>query len=95
MKEFRLSAWPDLSPSYHRSGYRRILNDMSHRHVTVSQLIGSSGLRRQEVCQFIQMLGARGLIAERDRSAPDSLFGSWRPLGGWLRRALATAQNGR
>ena len=95
MKEFRLSAWPDLSPSYHHTGYRRILNDMSLRHVTVAQLAGSSGLRRQEVRRFIDMLGARGLIAERHCSAPDSLFGSLLPLGGWLRRTLTTTQQGR
>ena len=95
MKEFRLSAWPDLSPTYRRTGYRRILNDMSLRHVTVAQLAGSSGLRRQEVRRFIDMLGARGVIAERPCRAPDSMFGSLLPLGGWLRRALTSTQQGR
>jgi hypothetical protein len=96
MKEFRLSGWPDLSPPYQRVGYRRILSDMSLRHVTVEQLADSSGMRRQEVREFIDMLDARGLIAERNRSsAPASLFGSLRPLGGWLRRALAATQHGR
>ena len=59
--------------------------------MTLVQLVESSGIRRQEVRVFIEMLEARGLLAEREAIAPDSLFGSLRPLGGWLRRALAAA----
>jgi hypothetical protein len=90
MKEYRLAAWPDLRPPFHRTAYHRMLSDMSHRHVTLAQLVDTSGLRRQQVRQFIEMLDGRGFISERDRSAPDSIFGSLRPLGGWLRRALAS-----
>ena len=95
MKEYRLVSWPQLRPPFDRIAYRRMLSDMSHRHVTVVQLADSSGIRRQEVRQFIDVLAARGLIAEREVSGPESLFGSLRPLGGWLKRALATAQDGR
>lgn len=95
MKEYRLAAWPQLHAPFDRIAYRRMLSDMSHRHVTLAQLSAASGMRRQEVRQFIDMLDARGLIAQRDASLPDSLFGSLRPLGSWLKRALATAHNGR
>lgn len=95
MKEFRLAAWPQLRAPFDCIAYRRILSDMSHRHVTLAQLATASGIRRQEVRQFIEMLDARGLIAQRDVSLPDSLFGSLRPLGGWLKRALASAQGER
>jgi len=57
----------------------------------LSQLSECSGLRRYEVRVFLDMLDSRGLITDRDASAPDSLFGSLRPLGGWLKRALASA----
>jgi len=63
---------------------------MSHRHMSLTQLVGVSGIRRQEVRQFIEMLDARGMISKRDSLAPDSLFGSLRPLGGWLRRAISS-----
>ena len=66
-----------------------MLSDMSHRHMSLAQLVEASGIRRQEVRTFLEMLSARGLIAERDAIVPDSLFGSLRPFGGWLRRALA------
>lgn len=95
MKEYRLAAWPQLRAPFDRIAYRRMLSDMSHRHMTLAQLVEASGVRRQEVRVFIEMLDAKGLIAERDVSAPDSLFGSLRPLGGWLRRALSTAPNDR
>ena len=94
MKEYRLAAWPQLRAPFDRIAYRRMLSDMSHRHVTLAQLAETSGIRRQDVRSFLDMLGAAGLIAEREASAPDSLFGSLRPLGGWLRRALAHAHHG-
>jgi hypothetical protein len=91
MKEFKLSTWPDLPPVYQRTAYRRMLSDMSQRYVPLAKLAQRSGLSRHEVRQFIEMLDARSMLVERDSSAPDSIFGSLRPLGGWLRRAL-TAQ---
>ena len=90
MKEFRLTGWPQLRAPFDRIAYRRMLSDMSHRHMTLAQLANCSGIRRHEVRAFLEMLGARGLLVERDAPAADSLFGSLRPLGGWLRRTLTT-----
>ena len=95
MKEYRLTGWPQLPAPFDRTAYRRMLSDMSHRHVTLAQLGESSGVRRQQVRAFIEMLEADGLVVERDAAAPDSLFDSLRPLGGWLRRAWATGPAGR
>ncbi|KQW36261.1 hypothetical protein ASC76_16320 [Rhizobacter sp. Root404] len=92
MKEYRLVAWPQLRPPFDRIAYRRMLSDMSHRHMTLAQLAECSGIRRHEVRAFLEMLEGRDLIATREALVPDSLFGSLRPLGGWLRRALAATQ---
>lgn len=83
MKEYKLSAWPDLPASFHRTSFRRMLSDMSHRFVTVQQLMAGSGASRMEVRMLLQMLGERGLLAEREaeRNATAS-------FGAWLRRAL-------
>ena len=94
MKTYRLAAWPQLRPPFDKIAYRRMLSDMSHRHVSVAQLVDTSGLRRSEVRQFLDMLGAEHLLSERERIEPDSLFGSLRPLGGWLRRAFVDARHG-
>jgi hypothetical protein len=88
MKAYRLSAWPDLDAAHRRIGYRRMMSDMSQRFVTLEQLATSSGLSRHEVREFIRLLDGKGILSSQDHAAPDSLFGSLRPLGGWLRRAL-------
>ena len=87
MKEYRLSAWPDLDVTHERMAYRRMLSDMSQRHVTLAQLRTRSGLPRHEVVEFIAMLAERGLVVERDAvrmALPISLA----PLAHWLRRTL-------
>jgi hypothetical protein len=90
MKEYKLAAWPDLPAAYHRTTYRRMLSDMSHRYVTVQQLMTGSGATRMEVRLFLQMLDERGLLRDREAAAnDDSLFGSLRPFG-WLRRAIGS-----
>jgi hypothetical protein len=38
MKEYRLTAWPELAPPFHRTAYRRMLSDMSQRFMTLPQL---------------------------------------------------------
>jgi hypothetical protein len=86
MKEYKLAAWPDLPSTFHRTSYRRMLSDMSHRHVTVQQLMTGSSATRMEVRLFLQMLAERGLLREREvLRADDSLFGA---LGPWFRRAI-------
>ena len=84
MKEFKLTAWPELPAPYQRIAYRRMLSDMSHRFVTAQQLCDSSGATKLAVRVFLQMLSERGLLREREHEATQGLLG---PLGGWLRRA--------
>jgi hypothetical protein len=85
MKEFKLTAWPDLPAPYQRIAYRRMLSDMSHRFVTARQLCESSGATKLEVGVFLQMLSERGLLRERDHEETGGLLG---PISGWLRRTL-------
>ncbi len=93
MKEYRLAAWPDLTPPFDRTAYRRMASDMSHRFVRLEQLVDSSGLNRNEVRAFIAMLSAQRLLTERDYLSSESQFWS---LGGWLRRTISSyAQSGR
>ncbi len=91
MKEFKLAAWPDLPAPYHRTVYRRMLSDMSHRYLSVQQLVLSSGATRLEVRMFMQMLGERGLLRERE-GEPDSIFDSLRPIGDWFRRTISGSE---
>ncbi len=87
MKEFKLAAWPDLPAPYHRTVYRRMLSDMSHRYMSPQQLVLSSGATKLEVRLFMQMLNERGLLRERE-GEQDSIFDSLRPIGEWFRRTI-------
>jgi hypothetical protein len=91
MKEYRLLAWAELPAPYHRMAYRRMLSDLSHRYMTVAQLVSASGLKRQEVHEFLDMLDGRDLLLDRERFDNESVFDSLRPLGGWFRKALNTS----
>ena len=95
MKEYRLAAWPHLHPPFDRIAHRRMLTDMSHRHVSVAQLVSASGLRHHEVRKFLSMLESRGLVKQREASIAKSLPEPLRPLGGWLRRTFASADTKR
>jgi hypothetical protein len=95
MKEYRLTAWPELPPPFHRTAYRRMLSDMSQRFMTLPQLAHASGLKRHDVRSFLEMLESRKVLVERECMTPDSQFWSLRPLGGWIRRAISSAPSGR
>ncbi|MDP1691049.1 MAG: hypothetical protein Q8L49_03665 [Burkholderiaceae bacterium] len=91
MKEFKLAAWPDLPAPYHRTVYRRMLSDMSHRYMSVSQLVLSSGATKLEVRVFLQMLNENGLLREREGEA-ESIFDSLRPISNWFRRTISGSE---
>ena len=85
MKEYRLLAWPELPSEFQRTAHRRILSDMSARYMTFAQLGEVSGLKKAELKGFLAMLDGRGLLDERDGTAPDSFLDSIGKLG-WFRR---------
>ena len=62
MKQYRLAAWPQLRAPFDRIGHRRMLSDMSQRHLSLSQLVESSGLRRHEVRAFLGMLDRKSVV---------------------------------
>jgi predicted ArsR family transcriptional regulator len=68
-------------------------SDMSHRHLTITQLANVTGLKRMEVRHFVEMLEAKGVLLERECMTPQ--FWSLSPFGGWLRRAISGAAGGR
>jgi hypothetical protein len=87
MKEYKLAAWPELTAPYHRTVYRRMLSDMSHRYMSVSALVLSSGASKTDVRAFLQMLDEGGLLLDRE-GEQDSFLDSLRPVGNWFRRTL-------
>jgi hypothetical protein len=53
-----------------------------------------SGLKKGELKVFLAMLDGRGLLDERDGTAPDSFLDSIGKLG-WFRRPGASTHDGR
>lgn len=92
MKEYKLSAWPDLPASFRRMAYRRMLHCMSERHASIHELREESGLRRTAVVQFLETLSERAVLQARERAASAPRLGwlkaAWRPP----RRVVATAR---
>lgn len=87
MKHYKLSGWPDLPPTYHRTAYRRMLHLMSHRFASVAHLTSESGLARPAVVAFLELLDDRKVLREQEAGEPDSFFGQLNPMG-WLRRTI-------
>jgi hypothetical protein len=75
-KEFKLSGWPELPPSYRRTSYRRMLDDLSLHYVSLPQLARRSGASQHEVRGLLRELAGRGLLQER-RTTPPAEAG-WR-----------------
>ena len=94
MKEYRLLAWPELPAEYRRTAHRRALSEMSQRFMSLAKLVEVSGLKKSEIKVFLSMLDARGLLDERDGTAPDSFFDSIGKLG-WFRRPGSPTHDGR
>lgn len=94
MKEYRLLSWPELPPEYHRTAHRRVLSEMSLRYLSLPQLVVLSGLKRGELKGLLEMLETRGVLDDRDATAPDSFLDSIGRLG-WRRRAPSVAEGDR
>jgi hypothetical protein len=92
MKQYKLAAWPEVPATYHRTVYRRMLSDMSHRYMSISALVLSSGASKVEVRQFLQTLDDMGVLVDREEDS-DSFFDTTiRPVGDWLRTVFGADQ---
>jgi hypothetical protein len=95
MKEYRLTAWSEPRAPFSGTVYRRMLTDMSHRYMSVSQLASSSGIRRHDIEQFLNSLESRGLLLERELFLSDTVLNSTSSVGDWLRRKLNLSNGSR
>ena len=86
MKEYKLLAWPDLPAEFRRVGFRRLLSDLSQRHMSEAMLVKRDGVKASEVRALLRLLAERGVLEVRQATK----VSKWRPvLTGWLRRLTA------
>jgi hypothetical protein len=78
MKQYKLTAWPELSPRFQKTTMRRVVSELSQRFVSARDLARSSGAPTREVEDLIDKLMKDGMLMTRD--APQSVTGSqtWR-----------------
>jgi hypothetical protein len=92
MKQYKLAAWPELPATYHRTVYRRMLSDMSHRYMSLSALVLSSGATKVEVRQFLLSLEELGVLVDRESESDSFYDTTLRPVGDWLRTVFGADQ---
>jgi hypothetical protein len=89
MKEYRLKSWPELPAIFRRTVYRRLLSDLSQRHMSEMALRQRSGLSSADLRSLVNYLKTEGLLDEREgqevpRAGLIARF-AW-PIQAWMRR---------
>ena len=90
MKTYKLRSWPDLPPVFHRTGFTRALNSLSHQFITESELQHACNLCTSDVRQLLRHLAAIDALQCCDMPELDAPSGGMRrlwPLGMIWRRA--------
>ena len=78
MKQYKLTAWPELAPRFQKTTMRRVVSELSQRFVSTRDLARSSGAAPRDIEELIAKLDKDGMLMTRD--APQSVSGSqtWR-----------------
>jgi hypothetical protein len=66
MKQYKLTAWPDLPARLQKTPCRRVVSELSQRFVSTRDLVRSSGATSRDVEELIQWLQTAGLLMTRD-----------------------------
>jgi hypothetical protein len=83
MKQYKLTAWPELPPRFQSTAMRRVVSEMSQRFVSARDLARSSGASQREVEGLIAQLSRNGMLMVRE--APHALrthtpWRTWTPV---------------
>ncbi len=81
MKQYKLTAWPELPPKLQRTQNRRVVSELSQRFVSVRDLARSSGSSTREVDELIVWLQSKDLLMMRDAPQAVKAGGGWRDWG--------------
>ena len=78
MKQYKLTAWPELPPRFQKTTMRRVVSELSQRFVSVRDLARSSGASIRDVEELIAKLEKDGMLMTR--AAPQAIGQAG---GGW------------
>jgi len=78
MKQYKLTAWPDLPPRFQKTTMRRVVSELSQRFVSVRDLARSSGASVRDIEELVARLEQDGMLMTRamPQSATQS-GGAW------------------
>ena len=78
MKQYKLTAWPELPARFQKTPMRRVVSELSQRFASTRDLTRSSGASSREVEDLIATLEKAGILMSR--AAPQSVgpSGAWR-----------------
>jgi len=65
MKQYKLTAWPDLPPRFQKTTMRRVVSELSQRFVSVRDLARSSGASSRDIEELIGALEKDGMLMTR------------------------------
>ena len=83
MKQYKLTAWPDLTPRFHTTAMRRAVSELSQRFVSVRDLSRSSGASARDIEELIAKLEKDGMVMARAMPLavnPSSAWQQWWPV---------------
>ncbi|MCO5979094.1 hypothetical protein [Ideonella oryzae] len=66
MKEYKITAWPDLPAEFRRTAYRRMVSELSQRYVTEIHLQKCTGASAHDVTRLLSHLGTCELLDARE-----------------------------
>jgi predicted Rossmann fold nucleotide-binding protein DprA/Smf involved in DNA uptake len=78
MKQYKLTAWPDLPARFQKTTMRRVVSELSQRFVSIRDLARSSGASTRDVEDLIAKLEKDGMLMTR--AMPQSVSqsgGAW------------------
>ena len=77
MKQYKLTAWPELPARFQNTAMRRVVSELSQRFVSVRDVARSSGASARDVEELLGKLEKDGMIMTR--ATPQSVG----QAGGW------------
>jgi len=78
MKQYKLTAWPELPTRFQKTPLRRVVSELTQRFASARDLARSSGAPVREVSELISHLNQAGLLMSRDAPLSVSAGPAWR-----------------
>jgi hypothetical protein len=83
MKQYKLTAWPDLPPRYRSTAMRRVVSELTQRFVTARDLARKSGASTREIEDLLSKLTKDGVLMAREAPRtlrPHTPWRDWTPV---------------